>query len=500
MKSNYSNISGMTGRIYNTFTKSMSFCSWKCRLKNRHLKTKNDRLRLRYAFLILFFVGTGVAASVVKSHHQKAFDQYSMQLASIEPYAGPGMHNYSYNDQDLLGSIHKNFNIASALLGNRFQKHANDNSKDITVKSGDSIGLVLERAGVGASESKQIIDSMKDHFDPRKVRAGQTIALHFDHQDGEKVLNEFKLPLDKIKTLVVYRGDERFQSSIQEKAVKKVVRAQQAKIKVSLYGSAAKAGIPDAITAEAIRIYSWNTDFQRDIRQNDVLEVMYEAYETEDGHVAKYGDVLYARLQTRYSDIPLYRYEMANGMVDYFMPDGVSIKRTLMQTPVDGARISSGFGMRKHPILGYNKMHKGVDFAAPTGTPIYAAGDGVVERAGWASGYGKFVKIRHNSSLQTAYGHMSKIKVKAGQRVKQGQVIALVGSTGRSTGPHLHYEVLKNGKHVNPRSLKLPTGKELKGNDKRNFETIVRKLNRQFVASLEGRKIALKEYNSDDNS
>ncbi|MEM7618090.1 MAG: peptidoglycan DD-metalloendopeptidase family protein [Pseudomonadota bacterium] len=456
-------------------------------MKKRYFLTRNDNIRMRYVSLFMFFVVTGFVASLFVSSNQRLIDQYSAQLASIEPLAGydAGI----VRDDVLKDSVYKNFNLASVLLGNISDLPALH--REIEIKSGDSLGVVMERQGVSAEESTQIIKAMAEHHDPRKIRAGEKLIINFEKaQDDSLVLKEMKYSLDPIKTLVVERAGEGFASSVDEKKVKKIVHAKQAKVDVSLYGSAAKAGIPDPIIAEAIRIYSWNTDFQRDIRSNDVLEVMYESFETEDGHVAKYGDILYARLVTSQKDVPLYRFAMADGRIDYFQPDGMSIKRTLMRTPIKGARVSSGYGMRRHPILGYNKMHKGVDFAAPTGTPIYAAGDGVIEKSGWVSGYGKYIRVRHNSKLKTAYAHMSKIKVKNGQRVKQGDVIGLVGSTGRSTGPHLHYEVISNGKQVNPRSLKLPTGEELKGKDKSNFQVAVRALHKQFVSALDGTRVA----------
>jgi murein DD-endopeptidase MepM/ murein hydrolase activator NlpD len=197
-----------------------------------------------------------------------------------------------------------------------------------------------------------------------------------------------------------------------------------------------------------------------------------------------YGDIKYARLITADNDIALYRYEDNDGNVDYFDRNGKSTKNSLMKTPVDGARMSSGYGMRRHPVLGYDKMHKGVDFAAPTGTPIYAAGDGVVEKAARWGGYGNYVKIRHNSSLKTAYAHMHSIKVKAGTRVKQGQIIGTVGTTGRSTGPHLHYEVLMGGKQVDPRGVNVPVGEELRGASLKKFKDTIGVYEVEFSTKL----------------
>ena len=266
--------------------------------------------------------------------------------------------------------------------------------REITIQSGDVLGVVMENQGIGSADASEIIKVMKKHYDPRHIKAGQKIDLHFENaDDNQQNFREMTMVLDPVKTLVVARAGDSFVARLHKKELKKVVKAKQADVKISLYGSAAQAGIPKSIVAEAIKIFSWNVDFQRDIRPNDSLEVMYESFETETGHVSKIGDILYTKLTLGKREIPLYRYKMYDGRVDYFQPDGRSIKRTLMKTPINGARMSSGFGKRRHPVLGYTKMHKGVDFAAPTGTPIFAAGDGVVERAGWYSSFGKYIRI-----------------------------------------------------------------------------------------------------------
>jgi murein DD-endopeptidase MepM/ murein hydrolase activator NlpD len=219
---------------------------------------------------------------------------------------------------------------------------------------------------------------------------------------------------------------------------------------------------------------------------------MYEQYETADGTRVKTGNLVYARLQVNGEDIPIYRYEMKNGDVNYFTADGVSVRKALMSTPIDGARLSSGFGMRKHPVLGYNKMHKGIDFAAPTGTPIYAAGDGTIERLGQWSTYGNYIRIRHNSDIKTAYAHMSRFAkgLSAGSRVKQGQVIGYVGATGRVTGAHLHYEVLENDTQINPKSVKLPLGETLRGAELASFKAQAQTINRRYESLHKGDQIA----------
>ena len=336
---------------------------------------------------------------------------------------------------------------------------------------------------------------MKKHFDPRHIKVGQKIAMHFYDVHGDmndQRLREMKMKLDPLRTLVALRADDDFKIKIEEKPVTKSVKAKQVTIQGSIHRSAAKAGIPKKVIANAMKIYSSSVDFQRDVKANHTIEVMYESYETETGYVAKTGDILYANLKMGKREIPLYRYKMRDGRTDYFQPSGRSVKHTLMKTPIKGARMSSGFGKRRHPVLGYTKMHAGVDFAAPKGTPIFAAGDGIVERAGWFSSYGKYIRIRHGSNLKTAYAHMSKInsKVKSGKRVKQGQVIGYVGTTGRSTGPHLHYEVIKNGRKVNPRSVNLPVGEDLQGKEKENFKYVMNKLRRQYASIVEGTKVA----------
>jgi len=467
-------------------------------LKQRHLFTRQKRLRVRYVFTSLAIIFVSVMTLTMQSHHSNAFTSFASnlisdanQMALIDPAAGYQENTFGdLFNADRYGQL----SLASAMGGIPKPPPLN---RTLKIEPGDALGVVMEKQGVGNSETSQIISSMKAHYDPRNIKAGQVIKLNFEkyRNDDAEVTQRFKemrIPLDNIKTLVVARADSGFATRIDEKEVNKVVKAKRTEVEVSLYGSAAKAGIPKNVVANAIRIYSWNVDFQRDIRPNDKLEVMYESYETDDGHIAKLGDILYAKLTLGDRDIPLYRFKMNDGRVDYFQPNGMSIKRTLMKTPIDGARMSSGFGMRRHPVLGYNKMHKGVDFAAPTGTPIYAAGDGVVEKSGRNGGYGKYVRIRHNSKLKTAYAHLSRIRtsVKNGSRVKQGQVIGYVGSTGRSTGPHLHYEVLLKGRQVNPRSVNLPTGEELVGKEKQKFQNVVNKYKQKFASLYDGNKVA----------
>ena len=242
-------------------------------------------------------------------------------------------------------------------------------------------------------------------------------------------------------------------------------------IKNNLYKSATDVGIEPNIIVEFARIFGFEVDFQRDIRKGDWFEIYYEKFEDDNERVRDTGKIIYASMYVNGNEINLYNFEH-NNEEDYFDISGKSITKSLMKTPINGARLSSSFGMRKHPILGYNKMHRGTDFAAPSGTPIMASGSGTVTRARWCGGGGNCVKIRHNSTYETIYAHMKAFAkgIKEGKKVKQGQIIGYVGSTGMSTGPHLHYEVVVNGKKVNSQKLKLPSGKILKGDPRKDFE------------------------------
>ena len=240
----------------------------------------------------------------------------------------------------------------------------------------------------------------------------------------------------------------------------------------SLYKSASDQKIPPNIILEFARIYGFQVDFQRDIRKRDKFQIMFEVYKDEDNKVQETGNILFANLNLSGENNSLYYFDR-EGSKGHYDKSGKSVKKALMKTPINGARLSSPFGMRKHPIDGFNKMHRGTDFAAPLGTPIMASGDGVIKKAGWCGGGGNCIVIKHNSTYQTVYAHMSKFAsgIRNGIRVKQGQTIGFVGSTGKSTGPHLHYEVIVNGKKINSQKLKLPSGKILKGEERKLFET-----------------------------
>lgn len=341
--------------------------------------------------------------------------------------------------------------------------------KEVSIKRGQGMMDTLIRNGAGRTDAYKAIKALSRHFDMKKLQIDQTLQAAYDSQGRLTGLNMQKSFDHMIR---VSRTDNRFTAALEDLPSLKVTRHVQGVIEDSLFLSAYREGLPDRVIVDMIRIFSFDVDFQREIRKGDRFEIFYERKISEDGRRVEEGNILYAKLTLRGKPISLYRYKPAKAdFADYFHENGQSAKKALMRTPIEGARLSSSYGRRKHPVLGYTRMHKGLDFSAPTGTPIMAAGDGIVERASRYGAYGKYVRIRHNDTYQTAYAHLSKYGrgIKAGKRVKQGQIIGYVGATGRVTGRHLHYEVLVNGKQVNPLRLKIPTGITLKGEDKKNF-------------------------------
>lgn len=338
-----------------------------------------------------------------------------------------------------------------------------------TIKKGDTLMPLLIDAGLPRSQAHGAVTALAKLFQPKNIRPGHTMTLKFKaggEGDAKPVFAALEFQPDIYSTITVaLNNNGGFEADKQKTIVQRRLFRAEGKIASSLYLSAVKAGVAPSILMEMIRLYSWDVDFQRSIRPGDAFEVMYEKLYTEGGEFARFGNVLYGKLVLSGTNLPLYRFTTKAGLTDYFSPNGKSARKALMRTPIDGARLSSGFGRRRHPILGYTKMHRGLDFAAPRGTPIYAAGDGTVVYRARNGAYGNYVRIRHNSEYSTAYGHMSRFsrKIRRGRRVEQGQIIGYVGTTGRSTGPHLHYEVLDRGRQLNPFRLKLPSGKTLKG-------------------------------------
>jgi len=346
-------------------------------------------------------------------------------------------------------------------------------TKTFIVQKGDNYENIIENINLTTQEKKKFFNIIKKQKEIKLLKENQKIYFKLDTKDTIKIL-EFKLEVDKKRDLVVLRAanNKDFISKIIEKNLTKVIIFKEGTIDSSLYNAATKLGIKPNTIIEFARLYGFQVDFQRDIWKGDSFQIIYEQFENEDGSLIESGNIIYSNLNTQGNDLNLYKFVLGKNEIDYFDENGKSIRKTLMKTPINGARLSSPFGKRKHPILGFTKMHTGTDFAAPTGTPIMASGDGVVTRAQWCGGGGNCVKIKHNSVYQTIYAHMSKFGrgIKKGVRVKQGQIIGYVGSTGLSTGPHLHYEVIENGRKINSQKLKLPSGKTLKGEQRKRFE------------------------------
>ena len=252
-------------------------------------------------------------------------------------------------------------------------------------------------------------------------------------------------------------------------------------INKNLFRAAAMAGLPRRVQAELARIYSWDIDFQRDVRPSDHVEILFERYRDDNGAMVHEGRILFATMTLGGKVRPIYYHEDKFGAGGYFKKSGESARKNLLRTPIDGARLTSGFGQRRHPILGFMKQHQGVDFAAPTGTPILAAGDGTIEQSGLNGFYGNYVRIRHTKEFSTAYAHMSRITAQEGSRVRQGQVIGYVGNTGRSTGPHLHYEILKKSQRTNPLKVTMPSGHTLIGTEFERFKKTMSILDYQLA-------------------
>lgn len=346
----------------------------------------------------------------------------------------------------------------------------------LQVASGETLAGLLGRAGIPSAEAGQVIEALVKVFDPRDLKAGQKVTVTHDPAPwgfGQGEFVQVGLAADPIREIQVRRNPKGgFTGREEKRQVSRQVAHFSGKIKSSLFESAASAGVPAPVIINMIKILSYDVDFQRDIQSGDSFDVLFEGWYDTKGKLVKSGDILFAGLDLSGAEITLYRFEDGSGASDFFNGKGESAKKALLKTPVDGAKITSGFGMRHHPILGFSKMHKGIDFGVPPGTPIMAAGDGSIEMAGPNGAYGNYVRIRHGNGFATAYAHMSRIAqgVHTGRRVMQGQIIGFVGSTGRSTGPHLHYEVLQGSAQVNPLSIKVPTGVKLTGRDLERFQ------------------------------
>lgn len=441
---------------------------------------KRRHLRPALAVLSLVLLAEGVAAFLLRTP-----DPASSPPEALTAAAGPSPGDYG--DPHGAGE-----NQPEALV-----------TRTIEVGQGDTLMALLVTAGAAPEDASEAIQALEAIYDPRSLKVGQQITVTFaspgspedtvppqnmgtSHNTGVgedpsvgtdthgRRLVDVTVLADVDRKVLASRmlsPDDRFSGQEQRQELTPGLSQFAGAIDDSLFEAAGRAGLPAPVTAELIRLFSYDVDFQRDIHPGDTFAVKLERLFDGDGRAAKDGNITFASLTLSGVTRQLWRFQPAKGEADYFDAAGNSVRKALLRTPIDGARITSGFGMRQHPILGYSKMHKGLDFGAATGTPIMAAGDGTVIFAGSKGSYGKYVQLTHPNGYATAYAHMSRIAVKRGQSVRQGQVIGHVGSTGRSTGPHLHYEVLARGRQLNPAALKLPAGRKLAGAELAAYQT-----------------------------
>ena len=387
-------------------------------------------------------------------------------------------HNYTKtkitnNYNDIINNIYfkKTLNYFFNSLEPKYKKINHQ------IKIGETFDGILESYSVNRDEINKIKKKLSNKININKLTTDQKILFTIDQSKNS--IKSFIFKISNKERIILSRDvdNNKFKQDIVLTKLNKKIVYSESIIFQSLYKSAIKEKIPANAIIEFARIYGFQVDFQRDIRKHDRFQIMYEIYLDENNKIIETGNILFANLILSGEDNSLYFFD-GKGSVGHFDKNGKSVQKALMKTPINGARLSSPFGMRKHPIDGFNKMHQGTDFAAPMGTPIMASGSGIIKKAGWCGGGGNCVVIKHNTTYQTIYAHVSKFAngIRGGVRVKQGQTIGYVGSTGKSTGPHLHYEVIVNGKKVNSQTLKLPSGKILKGKERKIFETVKIKL------------------------
>lgn len=338
-------------------------------------------------------------------------------------------------------------------------------AREVRVGNGETLAGLLTRAGVSASEANAALASITDVYNPRRIRPGQPISLYFDRSNGDVQLTGVAFRSEPGASITANRTTAgAFEAREVLMPLTFEIARIAARVETSLYASALQEGATDREVAALADAFAYDVDFQRDVRPGDDFELVFERFYDDEGNTVRTGDLLFVSLESSRGSRAFYSFlAPGDSRPDWYDADGKSARRFLMKTPINGARLSSGYGMRRHPILGYSRMHRGTDFAAPTGTPILAAGDGAIARAGPYSSYGNYVRIRHANGYETAYAHMSRFArgMRPGARVRQGQIIGYVGTTGRSTGPHLHYEVMRRGQQVNPMSLRVANGRNL---------------------------------------
>lgn len=372
---------------------------------------------------------------------------------------------------------HLEKNEIQTITSNTTSDHHEKQLKKILLKveKGQTFSQILDSFNIANNRKFEIINAINSIFNLRGLKINQKIFFFIN--DNE-IVKQIIIELD-FKTNLVVDLRSKINIEIIELKTYTDIESKEFNIKNSLYSDGIDNKIPNVILIKLIQLFSFDLDFQRDIRENTQVSISYQKISIDNKINYELGDIEYAKISIKNNNLEYFKFLTDDGFIDYFNREGKNVKKSILKTPLDGAKLSSNFGMRKHPISGFNKMHKGIDFAAPKGTPIYAGGNGVVEVAGVNGGYGKYIRIRHNNEYKTAYAHLNSFKkgIRKGVRVNQGEIIGYVGSTGKSTGPHLHYEIIYQNKQINPLTLKLPSGKILKGDElnkfKKNYKMIL---------------------------
>jgi len=378
---------------------------------------------------------------------------------------------YSDNGESKDQELENNLITVKDFLFNQFNSGAT--KVELKVRNGDSIQRILYDQKISPSEVNNVLNALRREYNVGALRNDQKVYLIVKREKNGNFVSRLTVNIDNITSIYVFLNkDNVYETKRVTKILTKKNHLIETTIDRGIYRTAKQSGIENSIVAQFARLYGFEVDFQRDLKKNDKIKIFYERYLDDDGVSQRTGNIIYSEITNVEKNIILYRYEYPNGTVAYFTPEGKSIEKSLMRTPINGAKLSSRYGFRIHPILGYNQKHQGTDFAAPIGTPVMASGAGTVEYSGWKGGYGKFISIRHSPVYQTNYAHLQDYAkgIRRGAKVQQGQVIGYLGSTGSSTGPHLHYEVVVNGRKENSQTLKLPSAAPLEGNNKNFFE------------------------------
>jgi murein DD-endopeptidase MepM/ murein hydrolase activator NlpD len=367
--------------------------------------------------------------------------------------------------------LENNLITVKDFLFNQFNSGAT--KVELKARNGDSIQRILYDQKISPTEINNVLSALRREYNVGTLRNDQKVYLVVKREKNGNFVSRLTVNIDNITTVHVFLNkDNVYETKRVTKILTKKNHLIETTIDRGIYRTAKQSGIENSVVAQFARLYGFEVDFQRDLKKNDKIKIFYERYLDDDGVSQRTGNIIYSEISNVEKNIILYRYEYPNGAIAYFTPEGKSIEKSLMRTPINGAKLSSRYGFRIHPIIGYNQMHQGTDFAAPIGTPVMASGAGTVEYSGWKGGYGKFISIRHSPVYQTNYAHLQDYAkgMRRGTKVQQGQVIGYLGSTGSSTGPHLHYEVVVNGRKENSQTLKLPSAAPLEGNNKNFFE------------------------------